>query len=275
VVVTALALAAAGAVVYARAELVDGDAFSDRTASTLDDPGVRVVVADQLTEAIATQVASSYPALRPLVQRAARSLSEQPEFRLAVRRALERRHAQLIGGDREFVLAVDARDIGLVQAVRDALPPLVASRVPQDVRLRIAALDATDAELRLTRALVDAADLWWAFVAAAALAVVACALAAGGARSAALDVGLAVAGAGAIVAVSVVGLGSLAASEPAGLDEGERDAIRTLWSALFGDLRTAGLVAAGIGLVVAVGAAASRPRRRPRGPAYLSAFAAR
>jgi hypothetical protein len=100
------------------------------------------------------------------------------------------------------------------------------------------------------------------------LAALGGAVLAGGVRAALIHVGLAIAGAGLLVAAIVAGLGEFVAAHAAhaaSLDEDtERDAIAAVWGALFGDLRGAALTAALGGALVAAIASVTLPAVDPR-----------
>ena len=99
------------------------------------------------------------------------------------------------------------------------------------------------------------------------MAALGAALLAGGLRGALVHVGLAIAGGGLLVAAVVAGLGEFVAAHAAhaaNLDEdAERDAIRAVWSALFGDLRSAALIAALGGALLAAIASVALPAVDP------------
>ena len=79
-----------------------------------------------------------------------------------------------------------------------------------------------------------------------------------------MALGLIVSGAGLLVAAAVAGLGEFVVAHAAHAadlaDARERGAVRAVWSALFSDLLTAGLLAALCGAVVAAVAARALPR---------------
>jgi hypothetical protein len=117
-------------------------------------------------------------------------------------------------------------------------------------------LDPRNFELTGARLLGDLAGWRWALLLGALLAATGCALLAGGARTAVVNLGVAAAGGALIVAAGVAGLGEYVvshAAQAAGLsDESARGAVGTLWMALIGDLLAAALVAALGGAVVAL-----------------------
>jgi hypothetical protein len=142
----------------------------------------------------------------------------------------------------------------LQESLRSVSPRLVEA-IPAGLRAPIVALDPRDAELEGARVLNDLAGWWWGLLIAALLAAAACAGLAGGVRDALVRLGIAVAGAGLIVAAAEAGLGAFVVSHAAHAadlsEDNERGALDALWSALFSDLRSAGLVAALGGVVVA------------------------
>ena len=128
-------------------------------------------------------------------------------------------------------------------------------------------LDPKGFELTAAHVLVSLASWRWPLVVAALVAALGAALLAGGLRGALVHVGLAIAGGGLLVAAVVAGLGEFVAAHAAhaaNLDEdAERDAIRAVWSALFGDLRSAALIAALGGALLAAIASVALPAVDP------------
>jgi hypothetical protein len=139
----------------------------------------------------------------------------------------------------------------------------VAEAIPAGLRAPVLRMDPSDAELEGARVLDDLTGWRWPLLVAALLAAAACALLAGGVRAALVQLGIAVAGAGLLVAAVVAGLGEFVvahAAQAADLsDDRERGAVRALWDAFFGDLAAAGLTAALGGAIVAALSATRGP----------------
>ncbi len=264
VAVTAVLLVATALTGYVRSELVDERAFAGRTASALDDPEVRRLLATRMVNGLARSTSSDLLAVRPLLVSAVTALVDTPPFRRLFIRAIERRHRGLVAGEADFVLTLPAEAPAVVDSLRSVSPAL-ARAVPRDLELRVAALDRRDSELRGARLLRDVAGWWWPLLVATLLSAAACAALAGGLRRALRNVGAAVAVGGVAVALVVAGLERFVTSHAAAAadldDEGEREAIGAIWTALFGDLGSAALTAAlgGVALVALGWAARGRP----------------
>ena len=261
VVVTALLLAAAAACGYARSALVDPADFSARAAAALAEDDVRAVVAERVVGGLANSVVPDALVVRPLAVHAVAAVGATPPFRRAFARLVADRHRALMDGKAAFTFDLLPGEGVLFAAIRSVSPRL-ARAIPADLRIPVLRLDPKSFELTAARALRTLAGLWWPLLAAALLAATACALLAGGWRAALLNLGMAVAGAGLFLAAGVAGLGALVVTHAAHAadlsDDTERGAVRALWAALFSDLRTAALLAALAGAVVAVLAAGDR-----------------
>ena len=255
VAVTAVLLVATALTGYVRSELVDERAFATRTASALDDQEVRRLLATRMVNGLAASTSSDLLAVRPLLVSAVTALVDTPPFRRLFVRAIERRHRGLVEGEADFVLTLPGGAPAVVESLRSVSPAL-ARALPPDLELRVAALDRRDSELRGARLLRDVAGWWWPLLVATLLSAAACAALAGGLRRALVRLGAAAAAGGLAVAVVVAGLGTFVsahAAQAADLDdEGEREAIAAVWTALFGDLGSAALLLALGGAVLVV-----------------------
>ena len=261
-VVTALLAAAAAVTWYARSALADTEEFTARTTAALDDPDLRAVLADRVVGALTPGVVPDALAVRPLIVPVVAELADTTAFRRVFARVIAGRHRALVDGERSFAISLPLGE-GPVYEALQGVAPRVAEGIPPGLRVPVLTLDPFTFELEGARALDDFAGLRWPLLIAALLAAVACALLAGGMRSALAHLGVAAAGAGLLVAAVVAGLGEFVVSHAAHAadltDERERGAVRALWSAFFGDLAAAGLVAALGGSIVAAVSASRRP----------------
>jgi hypothetical protein len=255
-VVLATLLAAACALSgYARSEIVDSRAFAGRVDSALDDQDVRRVLADRVVNGLAEKVAPDALVVRPLVVNAVAALADTRPFRRFFARTVRNRHDALVDGDERFVLRLLAGGGLLLESLR-SVSPRVAEAIPRGLTLPVVALNPRDFERRAADWLTTLAGWWWPLLAGTLLAAGACAFLAGSLRTALVHLGIVAAGAGLMVAAVVAGLGAFVGSHLAHAadldDEAERRAIHALWIALFGDLRSAGLLGVLGGLVLAV-----------------------
>ncbi len=237
---------------------MDDREFSYRVASALDDEDFRAVLADRMVNELTRSVAPDVLAVRPLAVPALAALSDTPPFRRLFTRAIAQRHRALTNGESTFAFELPLGEGPVIESLR-SVSPRVANAVPADLTVPVLRLDPREFELEGARLLVDLADWWWPLLIAAVLALIGCGLLAGGVRAAVVYVGAAIAGAGLLVVVGVAGLGEFVVSHAAHAadlsDEPERGAVRALWSALFGDLLSAALIAALTGTIVAALAA--------------------
>jgi hypothetical protein len=284
-VATALLLAAAAVCWYARSALADTEEFTARATAALDDPDVRAVLADRVVGALTPRVVPDALAVRPLIVPVVAELADSTAFRRVFARVIADRHRALVDGESSFAVSLPIGEGAVNEALR-GVAPRVAERIPSGLRVPVLTLNPFTFELEGARALDDFAGLRWPLSIAALLAAAACALLAGGLRSALAHLGVAVAGAGLLVAAVVASLGEFVVAHAAHAadltDARERGAVRALWDAFFGDLAAAGLVAALGGAVVAAVSASRRPeldlttlRRRVGGAATSPRPAAR
>jgi hypothetical protein len=266
VVVTALLLAATAVCGYARSALVDEHEFSARATSALENADVRAVVAARVVDGLARNVAPDVLAVRPLVVPALAALVNTAPFRRVFSRALSDRHRALIDGHTSFRFELPLGE-GLVSESLQRVAPRIAGAIPADLRVPVVRLDPRDFELAGARFLTDLAGLWWPLAIVTVLAAAGCVALAGGTRAALVYLGAASAGAGLAVAGAMAGLEAFVVSHAAHAadlsDDTERAAVHAVWDALFADLRTAALLAALGGTLVAVLAAGAVSSRFP------------
>ncbi len=276
VVATAVLLAAAAVSWYAQSALVDSREFGARVTAALDDSDVRDALAERIVDGVTSGPVPDVLAVRPLVVPVIASLADTSPFRRLFADALRQRHQALIEGERTFAFKLAVGDGLLFDALSDAAPNL-AERIPPGLRVPVIRLDPRQFELDAARLVGDLAGWRWPLLVLALVAGAGAALLAGGVRNALVSLGVAVAGAGLLVAALVAGLGEFVVSHAASAadlgDDGERAAIRALWDALFADLRDAGLVAALAGAVAAALAARGLPSTRPAAARRLAARA--
>jgi hypothetical protein len=261
-VLTVLLAAGAGVSGYARAQFVDERDFAGRAASALDDRDVRQVAAERMVDGLAQRVRPDLVAVRPLLTPAVAALIGTRPFRQAFTAAVAARHARVTRGERGVVLEVGPAGALLLDSVR-AISPRAAAALPPSPRPELLRLEPRGFELTAARVIADLARWWWPLVAATLLAACACAACAGGVRNALVLLGVAVGLAGLVVSALVSAFGEVFvshASAAVGLsEEHERAAFGAIWSALFGDLRWAGLLTALGGGVVATLASGLSP----------------
>lgn len=246
------------------------DAFADHAERLAREPVVQAALADAATDAIAEAVEEISPAAVPLVRREVAPRAERVvasgTFRRAWRGTARRGLRRVVDPDRRRVVF----DVADVQAITvEATGPLPA---PIDALLRRAgtvpvfSFTRSAAAAERTGAVERASALGRPLLVAAGVALLLALLVSTARSSTALRCGVAVAGAGLLVAaLELLARSVVVGGAAAGVD---RDVAGAVWAELVGGLRTDALLLALAGVVVAVAAAVVRPRR-PRGrPAY-------
>jgi uncharacterized membrane protein HdeD (DUF308 family) len=139
-VLAAAAIVLGGGCLYAREELLNANAFSDRTVAALGHEQVRRVIVREIVVQVIDAGSSDLLAARPLINSLVEAAIATPQFRSVVAAAARNAHRLLF--DRGGNVAFDIADAGTVvlSALR-TLAPNVASKVPRNV-------DATLLDLR-------------------------------------------------------------------------------------------------------------------------------
>jgi hypothetical protein len=249
--VAALAVLVALVLGYASRAFFDADRFAERASSALNDEAVRdevaVRVADEVVEADPNLVA-----VRPVLESVAGGIVTSGAFQSLFRRGVADLHRTVLEGDQD-TLTLTLVDIGAtLRGALQALQPKLAAKLPAggDVQLVDDQLPPVAAEL----ARIADALRWLPIVAL----LVALAAAYGAVRLApdrrwgVLAVGLAIT---LMAVIAVVALRGGEALVLHGIDDQQgRDAASGVWDAFLGDLKTALLLLAGCGAVVAAAA---------------------
>jgi hypothetical protein len=236
---------------YVRVAVLDSDGFANRATAAVQDPSVRTVIADRVTDEVVLRHQADLISARPIISSGISAIVGSAPFRSLLRRAVLDAHRAVVTGDRNTI-ALTLADVGTVAATAlDELKPSLAA----DVR-------ATGATPLLTRRIGAAGDVARTarrfralsyVLAALALIAAAAALALSADRRrtvATLGVGVAVAGVtivAVLLAARVLVLGRIGGAD-------ERAAAGAVWDAYLAGLRTWGWVLAVSGAAVAAAA---------------------
>ena len=257
-VVASIAIAAALVAGYVRIAIVDSNQFADRATSALRDDRVRDLIAERITDDVVLASEADLIAARPIISSVASGLVGSRAFTSLFRSGVRDVHRAVFDRDAN-TLTLTVADVGTVLAAAlEQLRPSLARQVKATERVELMNLRLGSVSAGAARFAQHVTVLaWLLLVLGLGLAAAAIAAAPDRRRAAAeLGVGIAVAG----VAVAV-GYG-IARSVVTGSYEGAdgQAAAGAVWSAFFGDLRSAAWVLAGSGAVVA---AAARSLLRP------------
>ena len=229
------------------------DQFANRAAAALEADDVRSVVAARVTDEIVLERQADLLAARPLIESVTSAVVGGRAFTGLFRAGVRDLHRALFDQDQDTVVLTVA-DVGtVVAAALRVLRPSLATEVrgTGDVELLERRASAASA------AAMDAARtvrLLTVLLAGLALACAAGALRlAPDRRAGVVRLGAGVAISGVVLAVALVAGRALAAAQAG--DPDARAAVRAIWDAFLGDLRTAAWLMAGCGAVVAAAAA--------------------
>jgi hypothetical protein len=263
VVLGAILLFAGAVTLYAREEIIDREAFADRAVAALDDEGVRHLVAREIVVNLVDRGSTDLVAARPLLESVVGAIVQTQPFRSVFRRAAIEANKVFFVRDRSDTLLNlgDAATV-LEFGVRSVSPKL-GREIPADIDPELFTLDR-DEFAGETLAVADKLRLLgWLLPALALAAFVGSVVLAVERRVAVLRVGVAIAVAGTLLAVSLLILRSSVLAGVVGTDEVTdeevRNAVRGLLDAYLGDLIGWGLLLALLGVVTAGAAAALDP----------------
>jgi hypothetical protein len=244
-------------------------AFGAHAANVLAHPVVRTALAREAVDAIADAVEDVQPGTREIARQAvaprAARVVRSAAFRRAWRTTARRGLRQAVDERRRRVtFAVDDVET-LTATATGPLPPQLATLLRSAGSVPIFSFRRSATTASRTAAVDRASALGVPLLLVAAAALVLAPLVSPARRATAGAAGLALLGAGVVVALGALLARTLALSG-AGAGE-DREIAAIVWDELLGPLPLQGAIVAAIGLVVALVAAAAR--RRPAGrPAY-------
>jgi len=263
VVVGALLLFAGTVTLYVREEVIDREAFADRAVAALDDDGVRRLVSREIVVNLVDRGSTDLVAARPLLESVVGAIVQTQPFRSVFRRAALEANRVFFVRERSDTL-VNLGDAATVLefGVRSVSPKL-GREIPADIDPDVFKLDRDDFAGQ-TLALADKLRLLGLLLPALALvAFVGSVLVAPERRVAVLRIGVGIAAAGTLLAVTLLIVRSRVLAGVVGTDEVTdeevRGAVRGLLDAYLGDLVSWGLLLALLGVVTAGAAAALDP----------------
>ena len=237
---------------YANRNLADADRFADRAVSTLDDEATRDEIAAIVATKLERNVDPDLVAFRAIVESVVSGLAETEPFQAALRSAVVQAHRIAFGEGQDTAVVTLANFGVLAGEALEAVSPKAAKEIPADFRAKLISFAEVGAA-------TDLAQLDLGPVAAVALVLSLLLLVAGILASNQRRAGITGAAAGiALVGVLVVAgyeVGE-ALTARAARGSGAEAAVRSLWSAMLGDLRDLNVALCFAGAVVA-GAAAS------------------
>ncbi|HYI97265.1 MAG TPA: hypothetical protein VEX68_27245 [Bryobacteraceae bacterium] len=258
---------AAGSILYvASRNLFDAHAFGIRVSESLFDPGV----ANYASQTITDSIIKSRPnliAIRPFIQATASSLVSARPFRALAGTAAQQAHrAAFSEGGQRLVLSIPDLQI-LVHSALSQTSPELAGKIPKQIQTAIASLG----ENKSSQLLVDVWRLgrrsqWlWKLLFPCGAALLLVGLWATSDRQRGLVwMGKEIIGAGVILAMLIPAAKIAAAAISSAT---ERDLVRGLIHAFFGDLNSWAWFFCGLGILVAAGASSQLERVDPLGTA--------
>jgi MFS family permease len=257
-VLTCVLLIATTVAAYAGRALFDSDQFTDRATAALQDPSVRELVADRVTDELVLPTQPDLLAARPVIVSAVSGVVGGNAFAGLFRRAVRDVHRAVFSRD-EDTATLTLVDAGLVVATAlRQLEPELASQLQSQQRVELLERDVGSATGDLARLARDVRVLTLVLAALTLAAAIGAVFVSPDRRWAAARLGLAIAIAGVVVVAGDVIARALVLDRVA--DPDERAAAAAVWDAFLGDLRTAGWLIAGSGAVVAAAAnSAIRP----------------
>ena len=262
-VIGAVLLIAGTVALYAREQIVDREAFANRTIEALDDDGVRTVVGREIVVYLAERGSADLAAARPLLESVVDTLIQTEPFQRVFRSAAREANRVFFVRDKENVLLDIGDGAEIVRFGLRSVSPNLAKQLPDDLKPDLLAFNDSEVTGTTLRVADNVRTLGIVLPLLALLLLVGAVAVSVDRRVAVLRAGIAIGAAGTIL---LVGLVVLKARTLAGVygedevtDEELRNAIGGVFDAFLGDLLTWALLLALLGIAVAAAAAALDP----------------
>lgn len=247
-------LVAAAILFAASRDLFDSEVFGARAEQSLADPGVGAYTAELLTRSV-IRAQPDLVAVRPLLLATAHGIVATRPFQVLVGQAARKAHRALFAeGTRQLLLSLPDLQVLLRETLSQASPQLGA-RIPKQVETVVASPGTTRGAEAVVRVWRQGRHIRWGWQLLFPLGMLLFATGIWQARNhrrAMVRAGFALVAAG-LVLLAVPhagGLAGLVVEDPL-----EQGLIRGLWRSYWADLQDWGLLYAGLGLVLAAGAA--------------------
>jgi hypothetical protein len=253
VVFACVAIVLALLVGYMRRAAVDSDQFANRATVALKDDSVRSLIAERITDQLVLEKRADLTTARPLIQSVVSSAVGGRAFTGAFRAGVRDLHRTLFSRD-QHTLTLAVGDVGaIVAAGLELVQPSVAERVRTTNHVNLVERDIGSVNAKLAQAADNIRLLAWLFLFLALASAAGALLLARDRRRTVVRLGIGTAIGGLLVVVALGVAHRVATRSVSGADA--RVAVDALWGAFLRDLRTAALILAGIGVVVAAAAA--------------------
>ena len=253
VALASVLLVGAALAAYGRIALFDADHFADRATASLQDPSVRTLIGERVTDDVVLRNEADLLAARPIIASAVSGIVGGGAFGSLFRRAVVDAHRAIFDRDRNTVTLTLA-DVGtVVAAALEKVNPRLAADLDAQNRVVLVKQSIGSVTGGVVR-IGDRLRVLAYVLAALTLAAAGAALAVSRDRrrtAAQLGVGLAAAGIAIVVLHTVAR--AIVVDRLSGPDS--RDATAGVWDAFLGDLRSLGWLLAGSGAVIAAAAA--------------------
>ncbi len=250
---------------YARAEVIDEDAFANNAAEALRDDATRDVIATELVVGLVESGSPDLVAARPLVRSVVNTAIDTSAFRDVFREAARQTNLLLFERERRSVAFDLADAASIVRFALESVDPKLAEELPETVDLALLKLKERDFAGK-TLQVADTVRVLGVVAPLAALILLALSIiAARDRRLGVLRAFVAVAFAGVTLAIVLLIVRGRVLAGVVGEDEitdaQMQDAVAGILDAFLGGLFRVGLLLALIGVVVAGAAAVLDPER--------------
>jgi hypothetical protein len=238
---------------YARRAAFNSGQFANRATQSLQDPAVRTILAERVTDGLVLRADPDLLAARPLIAGIASGIVGSAPFGALFHASVLDVHRAVFQHD-ENTVTLTLSDVGtVIGAAMQQLRPKVAGELERRGRIVVVKRDVGSATGDLARAARDARLASWVLAGLLLAAVVGAVALSADRRRIVSQLGLGFAAVGVLILVGLAIARALVVGSVAGAEN--RAAAGAIWDVFFGDLRTWGWLIAGSGAVLAAAAA--------------------
>ncbi|HEX5622100.1 MAG TPA: hypothetical protein VFX51_26980 [Solirubrobacteraceae bacterium] len=253
VVLASLLLFGAVLAGYARRAAFDSDRFANRATAALEDPAVRSVIGERVTDQLVLHNEADLLAARPIIASAVSGIVGSPAFRALFRRAVLDVHRAVFARDEDTVTLTLA-DVGTVAgAALEKLRPQLADELERSGNVVVVQQRVGSATAEAARVADDVRVLAYILIGLTLVATIAALVITPERRLTVAQLGLGAVVVGVVIVIVLTVARAIALDRVN--DPDTRAAAGAVWNVFLGDLRKFGWLLAGAGAVVAAAAA--------------------
>jgi hypothetical protein len=248
-VLAAITLAAAIASVYVDRNLFSSAGFADNAQAALDEPPVRDLAAERITDEVIAEIDPDAIAIRPVIETVASSVLDSAAFGRVFRGAALQLHGAAVNGDLDGAVLTVANVGVLLSQALEKISPSIARQIPDGLDSALVRVSRVGTVSRFASAARSSHTLAWLMPLLSILLVIAAFAIAPDRRAAIAQAGFATIGSAGVLIVAFA-IAQTATVRALGAQGPDREAADAIWDTFMNGLIKQAIVLALLGCVI-------------------------